>query len=384
VIETAIVGAGLHKFGRFPNKTIEEIGQEAVTNALKDAGNMDWRKVQAVFCGTMHGGTATGQRVLANIGLTGIPVTNVETACASGGSALKLAIQSVASGEYDIAMALGIEKAGSGFLALSSYPKWQNLSGLGVPPIQLGLTAMRYMYDYDISARHLAMVAVKNRKNASLNPNAIHQRPTTLERVLDAKMIAYPFTLLMLASPCEGAAAVVITSKSKAAAYTSAPITVAAAFTGVAQYGTDFCGMSSGFETDSARIRNPEVTTVLSRKAYEFSGIAPEDIDMLELNDATAASELILMEEIGICKRGEAPKMLAEGRTEINGDIAVSTSGGLLGMGEPVGAVGIGQAIEIVTQLRGNAGPRQVPGAKTGMCQSAGAGGNCTVTILKK
>lgn len=381
--EAVIIGAGLHKFGRFSHKTIEDIGQEAVINALKDAGNIEWKRVQAAFCGTMHGGTAVGHRILSNIGLTGIPITNVETACSSGGSALKLAVQAVTSGEYDITLALGIEKAGSGFLALSSYPWWQHLCGLGIPPVQLGLTATRYMLDHNATLQHLAKVVVKNRKNASLNPNALHQRATTIERTLGARMIAYPFTLLMLASPCEGAAAVIVTSKEVAKNVHALPVTVAAACTGVAQYGTDFCGMSSGFEADSARIRNPEVTTVLANQAYNISGIGPEDLDLLELNDATAASEIILLEELGICKAGEGVRFIEEGKTEIGGDIAVSTSGGLLGMGEPVGAVGIAQAVEIVTQLRGQAGERQVTNAKTGMCQTAGAGGNCTVTILK-
>jgi len=293
-------------------------------------------------------------------------------------------VQSVASGEYDIALALGIEKAGSGFLALNSYPVWQHLSGMGMPPVQLALTANRYMFERGATMQHLGKVAVKNRKNASLNPNAIHQRPTTIERVMEARMVSYPLTVLMLASPCEGAAAVVITSLKMAKKYNVIPVTVAAACTGVAQYGTDFCGMSSGFETDSSRIRNPEVTTVLSRQAYNIAGIGPEDIDVLELNDSTTASEIILLEELGICGGGEGIRMIDEGRTEIGGDIAVSTSGGLLGMGEPVGAVGVAQAVEIVTQLRGQAGARQVTGAKIGMCQSAGAGGNCTVTILKR
>jgi acetyl-CoA acetyltransferase len=384
VREVAIAGVGLHKFGRYPHKTIEEIGQEAVTGALIDAGNLSWNQVQVVFCGTMHGGTAAGQRVISHIGLTGIPITNIETACASGGSALKLAVQSVASGEYDIALALGIEKAGSGYLALNSYPQWQHLSGLGVPPVQLGLTATRYMIETGATPRHLAKVAVKNRKNASLNPNAIHQKPTTIERVLEARMVNYPFTVLMLASPCEGAAAVIITSQKDALRFNPLPVTVAAACSGVAQYGTDFCGMSAGFESDSTRLRNPEVTTVLSQQAYNLAGVGPGDLDVLELNDSTAASEIILLEELGICGKGEGIRMIDEGKTDIGGDIAVSTSGGLLGMGEPVGAVGVAQAIEIVYQLRGQAGSRQVPGARAGMCQSAGAGGNCTVTILKR
>ena len=159
---------------------------------------------------------------------------------------------------------------------------------------------------------------------------------------------------------------------------------MAAACAGVAQYGTTFCGMSAGFETDSVKIRNPEVTTVLSQRAYEISGVSPRDIDILECNDSTAANEIIMMEELGICGPGEGIRFIDEVRTEIGGDVAVNASGGLLSMGEPSGAVGTAQIYEVVTQLRGLAGPRQVPDAKAGMCQTAGAGGSCNVIILTR
>ena len=381
--EVAIIGVGLHKFGRFPHLTIEEIGQDAVIAALKDANNLDWQKVQIAFCGSMHGGTAIGQRVLARIGLTGIPVINVETACASGGTSMDMAVQTVASGAYDFALALGIEKAERGYLPLNSYPMWEHLSGLGMPPVQLALRATRYMIDYGATLQHFAKVAVKSRKNGGLNPNAMHQKPTTLERVLAARFVAYPLTLMMFTTPCEGAAAAIITTKEKAKEFNS-PVTVAASCGGVAQYGTTFCGMSAGFETDSVRVHNPEVTTVLSHKAYEIAGFGPRDIDLLECNDATTANEIIMVEELGFCAPGEGIRLVDEGLIEINGGLAVNASGGLLSMGEPVGAVGVAQVFEVVTQLRGRAGRRQVPDAKAGMCQSAGAGGNCNVIILKR
>jgi len=381
--EVVIAGMGMHKFGRFPNLTIEEIGQDAVSGALRDAG-LGWKKVEAAFCGSMHGGTAIGQRVLATIGLTGIPVVNVETACASGGTAVEMAVKTVACGQYDLVLALGIEKAERGFLPLNSYPMWEHNSGLGMPPVQLALRATRYMFDYGATKKQFAKVAVKNRKNGSLNPNAMHQKATTLERVMNARLISYPLTLLMLTTPCEGAAAIIVTTKQKAAHLNLKPITVAAACTGVAQYGTTFCGMSAGFETDSVKVSNPEVTTVLSQHAYEIAGLGPRDIDILECNDATAANEIIMMEELGICRPGEGIRFVDEGRTEIGGDVAVNASGGLLSMGEPSGAVGTAQIYEVVTQLRGLAGPRQVPDAKVGMCQTAGAGGSCNVIILIK
>jgi len=380
--EVFIAGVGLHKFGRFPHKTFEEIGQEAVKNAVNNA-NLDWKDVQIAFCGTMHGGTAAGQRVLAHMGLTGIPIINVETACASGGTAFKLALMSVESGEYDIALAFGVEKLGSGFLHMTSYPKWEHLSGLGIPPVQLALRATRYMIDYGAKPEHFAKVVVKDRKYGALNPNALHQKATSIERILQAKMVVYPFTVLMLASPCEGAAAAIVTTEEIAKKSNFKPIRIAACCHGVARYGTDFCGMNAGFETDSTKIRNPEVTTILSKQAYEIAGIGPEDIDILEINDNTAFAEINLLEEMGFCPEGEGIRMIEEGATEIGGKVAVSTSGGLISMGEPVGAVGLAQIFEVVQQLRGQSGQRQVPDARTGMCQAAGSGGNCVITILK-
>ncbi len=382
--EAAIVGVGMHKFGRFPYETIEEIGQDAIIKALRDAGNLDFKKVQIAFCGSMHGGTAIGNRVLARVGLTGIPVINVENACSSGSTAIRLAVQAIATGEYDTVLAFGVEKPGRGFLPLNSYPMWEHLSGLGMPPVQLALRATRYMLDYGATVEHLAKVVVKSRNNAALNPNAMYHKRVTIEEVIKDRPVSYPLTITMLAPPCEGAAAAIITSQKTAKKFNVHPITIAAAVTGTAEYGTVFCGMSAGFETESTRIKNPEVTTVLSRLAYEKAGIGPEDLDLIELNDNTAASELMFLEEMGICQPGEAIKLIDKGKTEIGGDIAVNASGGLLSMGEPVGAMGVAQVAEVVWQLRGQAGQRQVADAKIGMCETAGAGGNCAVIILKK
>jgi acetyl-CoA acetyltransferase len=240
------------------------------------------------------------------------------------------------------------------------------------------------MFDYGATVQHLAKVVVKSRKNAAFNPNAMYHKTVTLEQVINDHIISYPLTITMLAPPCEGAAAAIITSKNIAKRFNDKPVVIAAALTGEAQYGTTFCGMSAGFESDSIRVRNPEVTTVLSQQAYEKAGIGPGDLNLVELNDNTAASELMFLEELGICPPGEAIKLIDEGRTEIGGDIAVNASGGLLSMGEPVGAMGIAQVAEVVWQLRGQAGQRQVAKAKVGMCETAGAGGNCAVIILKR
>ncbi|MBN1366655.1 MAG: thiolase family protein [Dehalococcoidales bacterium] len=382
--EATIVGVGMHKFGRFPYETIEEIGQDAIIKALHDAGNIDFKKIQIAFCGSMHGGTAIGNRILSRVGLTGIPCVNVENACSSGGAVIKLAVQAILSGEYDTVLVFGIEKPGRGFLPLNSYPMWEHLSGLGMPPVQLALRATRYMYEYGATIEDFAKVVVKSRNNAALNPNAMYHKRLTIDEVIKDRPVSYPLTISMLAPPCEGAAAAIITSKNIARQFNAQPINIAAAVTGVAQYGTVFCGMSAGFETDSTKIKNPEVTTVLSALAYEKAGISPKDLDLIELNDNTAASELMFLEEMGICGPGEAIKLVADNNTNIDGDIPVNPSGGLLSLGEPVGATGVAQAAEIVWQLRGQAGQRQVKDAKIGLCETAGAGGNCAVVILKR
>ena len=382
--EVSIAGVGIHKFGRFPYETIEDIGRDAIIKALRDAGSLDFKKIQAAFCGSMHGGTAIGNRVLSQVGLTGIPCVNVENACSSGGAVIKLAVQAIISGEYDTVLVFGVEKPGRGFLPLNSYPMWEHLSGLGMPPVQLALRATRYMEDYGATVEDFAGVVVKSRNNAALNPNAMYHKRVTIDEVVKDRKVSYPLTITMLAPPCEGAAAAVITSSRISKRLNACPVTIAAAVTGVARYGTVFCGMSSGFETDSTNIKNPEVTTVLSGLAYEKAGIGPRDLDLIELNDNTAASELMFMEEMGLCLPGEAIRLVEEGKTAIGGVMPVNASGGLLSMGEPVGAMGIAQAAEIVWQLRGQAGPRQVTGAKIGMCETAGAGGNCAVIILKR
>jgi acetyl-CoA acetyltransferase len=239
------------------------------------------------------------------------------------------------------------------------------------------------MIEYGAKLEHFAKVVVKSRKNGSLNQNAMHQKPTTLERVLGTRMVSYPLNLSMLTTPCEGASAVIVSSGNKGRKYNDKPVFISAICSGGAQYGTTFCGMSAGFESDSIKYRRPEVTTILSRKAYQISGIDPTELDLLECNDNTAASEIMLLEELGLCAPGDGIRLVDEGRTEIGGDTAVNPSGGLISMGEPVGAVGTAQVFEVVSQLRGQSGQRQVNNAKSGMCQSAGAGGSCTVTILK-
>jgi len=382
--EVVIAGVGIHKFGRFEDKSFEQIGQEAIRMALKDANNMSFKDVQIAFCSHMHGGTGAGHRTLAGIGLTGIPIINVETACASGATALQLASQGIAAGLYDVAIAFGVEKMPRGFMRMTSFPQWQMLSGIGVNPIVFALRATWHMAEYGTTEEQLAKVSVKNHKNSVNNPYAMYQKELTMEEILNSRMVCYPLRLLMFCAPNEGAAAAILCSKDIAGKYTSKPLSIAAVCTGVAPYGTWQSNAGAGDIGHSTRIQNPEITATLAKEAYEISGIGPEELDLVELQDTDSASEIIFTEELGLCLPGEGGRLIDEGRTEIGGDIPVSVSGGLLSKGEPTGASALGQVVEVTWQLRGEAGPRQIPDAKAGLCHVTGAGGNAAVTILKK
>lgn len=383
--DVMVLGVGVHPFGRFDGKSFEDLGQEAVKTALKDAGDMPWTDVQSAFCGTMHGGTGAGHRVLARVGLTGIPIVNVETGCASGSSAFILAYQQVAAGVCDVAIAIGVEKMPRGFMRMTSYPQWQMLSGLAINPLEFSLRASRHMAEYGTTHEQLAKVSVKSHKNGAMNPYAMYQKEMSLDQILNSKMVCYPLRLLEFAAPGEGAGAAILCSEEIAKKYNrSRAVKVAAACIGVAQYGTSRCGGGIGGMGQSAKIHNEEVATKLSRQAYEISGLGPKDLDLVELQDTDSSSEIILYEQFGLCELGEGGRMVDEGRTEIGGDIPVNPSGGLLSCSEPTGASALRQLAELTWQIRGEAGRRQVSNAKVGLAQASGAGGNCTVIILKK
>jgi len=240
------------------------------------------------------------------------------------------------------------------------------------------------MADYGTTEEQLAKVSVKNHKHGVLNPYAMYQKALTMEEILNSPMVCYPLRLLMFCAPNEGAAAAILCSRDIAGKYTSKPITLAAVCTGVAQYGTSESNAGAGDIGHSTKIHNTEMTTVLANQAYEISGIGPKDLDLVELQDTDSFSEIRFYEELGLCQPGEGARLIDEGRTEIGGDIPVSVSGGLLSKGEPTGASALGQVVEVTWHLRDEAGPRQVPNAKVGLCHVTGAGGNSGVTILKR
>ena len=379
--EVAIIGVGMHKFGRFDGKTYMQIGQEATKLALKDA-NIKWQDIQAAYVSEQYLPSTSGPRVLRPLGAPGIPICDVEAACASGGATLRQAMLSIQAGACDVVLVLGVEKMPRGFMnPLMIYQQWQVDLGMSTNPSYWAMKARRHMYEYGTTEEQIAKVAYKNHKNSVHNPYALYQKEFTMEQILNSPTVCDPIHLFEICAPDEGAAAVIICAKEKAHKYTDKPITIAACVHTLAKYSADFrCPADSM----SATIDNPGPTEVTSQQAYEQAGIGPEQIDCFEVQDTDAFCELEIYEQLGLCPVGEAGRLIDEGVTQIGGKYPVNMSGGLISKGEPVGASHLGQVVELCWQLRGESGARQVSGAKAALGQVIGAGGNCAVTILKK
>lgn len=376
--EVYVLGVGLHAFGRFGDKDVIEIGREAVINALNDA-SLPWEKVGAAYCGTVFAGPMAGNKVLARVGLTGIPIMNVENACASGGSALRAAYQAIAGDFCDVALAFGMEKMPRGFIP-GNPNDWFAVMGLAVNPQYFALKARWHMANFGTTEDQLVKVSVKNHRNGALNPFAMYRKEMTFDEIANSPMVNDPLRLLMLCAPNEGGAAVVLSTREIAKQHTTNLIKLAAAVLDSPLYGT----VEVPHISVSARVEAPTVTMTAASEAYEAAGIGPKDLDLVELQDTDSASEILYSEELGLCERGEGGKLLDEGATEINGRIPVNASGGLLSKGEPLGASALGQVVEVVWQLRGEAGARQVKDARVGLTHVYGALGNCAVSVLQR
>ena len=377
--EVAIVGAGMSKFGKFPDKTLARIGQEAVWAALKDAG-IDKNRIEAAYVGNARGGRIVGQRVLRLMGLAGIPVINTENACSSGATALREAFIAVAAGIHDVVLVVGVEQLSTivrGALPLDREDIEVN-HGLIMPALY-AMRAKRYMHEYGLQSHHLAKVSVKSHRNATLNPYSQYQKEVTEEEVLASRMIADPLTLLMCCPTGDGAAAVIVCAREKAGRFTHKPVYIKASVL-----------VSGKYEPGIRDMTYPEITVRAARQAYEMAGLGPEDLSLAQVHDAFSISELMYYEALGFCGRGEAVKMIEEGATELTGRIPVNTDGGLLSKGHPLGATGISQVVETVWQLRGQAGPRQIQNPKAGLTHCTGGGlsgldhGACTIHILSR
>jgi acetyl-CoA acetyltransferase len=376
-----VAGVGLTRFNAYdgekgrPWRDFDDLGSEAVRHALEDA-SMRWSEVQAAFCGSVYCGTASGHQTLGQIGLTGIPIVNVENACSSGSSAFRLAYQAIGTGLYDIAIAVGFEKMPRGFIKSTAWPEWQREMGFNVQPANYALEAVRYMEECGATEEDFARVTLKNRKNGSLNPFARFQATVTVEEVLASRMVAKPLRLLHSCPLADGGAAVILCSR-KSLKSKVRMVTVAASMLTSGTYGHKKGG-------GSVRVHTEDNVAICAQQAWHMSGYGPEDMDLAQIYDAMAPGELWNLEDLGLCPRGEAPSFLKEGVFNINGRLPVNTDGGLLSRGHPLGATALAQIIEIYRQIRGEAGPRQVPNARIGLAQAMGAGSNCGIVILKR
>jgi acetyl-CoA C-acetyltransferase len=378
-MDVAIVGVGLHPFGRFGDTTGIEMGAVAIRSALADAG-VSWSDIQFAFAGSYE--IDNPDAVVALMGLTGIPFTDVYNGCATAASALTLAANTIRLGDHDLGIAVGMDKHPPGAFGadprLYACPSWYGELGQFVTTKFFGMKINKYMADHGISAATLAKVAAKNYRNGSLNPNAFRRKPLTEDEILNSPVLNYPLTQYMFCSPDEGAAAVVLCKAEHAHRYTDTPVYLRATTVRTRRLGA--------FEVHSPWLPLEQTsgpTVDASRQAYEMAGIGPEDVDVIQLQDTDAGAEVIHLAENGFCADGEQEALIADGATEIDGPLPVNTDGGLIANGEPIGASGLRQIHEVVRQLRGQAGDRQVAGnPKVGYTQLYGAPGTAGVSIL--
>jgi acetyl-CoA acetyltransferase len=387
--EVVVLGVGMTRFGKFPDRSIKDLSREAVENTLKHAG-IDRSEIGAAYVSNSMAGLMTGQESIRGqvwlrpLGIEGIPIFNVENACASASSAFHLGWLSVAAGLYDCVLALGTEKLYDrdkmkSFMALGTAVDIEEVGkilelieaeGLGGVSTEgsgenrsvfmdfYAALARFYMREHGATQEHFGKLAVKSHYNGSLNPHAQYRERVTLDEVINSPMVSFPLTRLMCAPISDGAAAAVICSEEFARSRTDKPVFVAAT---VNQSGIS--GVPLGGEGIVRR---------MVPLAYEQAGIGPGDLDVVEVHDATSVSEYGFMEDLGVCGPGEAKDWIDRGWTEIGGKVAFNTSGGLVTKGHPVGATGLGMIAEVVWQLRGEAGERQVANPKVGLTLNGG------------
>ena len=393
--QVAVIGAGMTRFGKHLDRSLKDLAREAVEAALYAAG-VEKEAIEAATVGNAVAGLITGQEcirgqvVLRELGIGGIPVINTENACASSSTAFHLAWLYVASGLYDTVLAVGLEKLfhpdkrrtfeaiASGLdvelaEAFARQMSGEQSSGAGearsVFMDYYANLARQHMVRYGTTREQYARIAAKNHTHGSLNPHAQYQTPRTVEEVLSAPLIAEPLTRMMCSPIGDGAAAVLVTTTEKARQQTTRPVFVRASIV----------GSSEDHHPDA-----PGVMTKVAQKAYAMAGIGPQDLQVVEVHDATAPAELLAYEELGLCHAGEGGKLIDEGTTTLSGRTPVNPSGGLLAKGHPVGATGVAQIAEIFWQLRGEAGKRQVANARVGLTENGGGvirGENAAVAI---
>jgi acetyl-CoA C-acetyltransferase len=375
--DVAIVGVGMHPFGRWPNENCLEIGAAAVRAALKDAG-IAWKDAQFAVGGTYtHWENADG--LTRYLGLTGIQFQNVLNNCATGGSMLSTGANLIRCGAFELGVVVGFDKHERGSFTVPD-ETYYGKSGLALTIHYFGMKINRYMHLHGISEQTLARVAAKNYENGSKNPNAWRTKPLSVEEILASPYVAYPLRQYMFCGPDEGGVALVLSRADQAHRYTDKPVFLKANQVRTRRYGA--------FEVNqpTAPIELGEGPTQhASRAAFEQAGLGPEDIDIAQLQDTEAGAEVIHMAENGFCRDGEQEALIGAGETKLDGRLPVNTDGGCIANGEPVAASGLRQIHESVLQIRVRAGRRQVPkDVKTAYTQVYGAPGVAAVNILTR
>jgi acetyl-CoA acetyltransferase len=389
--EVKIIGVGLTPFGRFPERSLKDLAREACTNVFTDAG-ISPMDLQAAFVANAMAGIITGQEcirgqvMLRPIGIGDIPVFNIENACASSSSALYLAWMSIASGQADVVLVLGVEKlyhserarsyqAIAASMDLEQIETWLYLKQDEKPPADVrpgqartadrsvfmdfyAMGARMHMARYGTTVEQLAALSAKNHFHGSLNPHARYRRVYSIEEILNSPLVSYPLTRLMCSPIGDGGAAAVLCSADYARARgKSDAVTVAAV------------ALGSGVDRQPGE---PDIVGRVGSRAYEAAGVGPDDVAVAELHDATAFGELMAAEELGFCERGQGGLFAEQGHSRLGGKLPINTSGGLESKGHPVGATGVAQVAELVHQLQDKAGARQVKNAKVGLAQNGG------------
>ena len=379
--DVAIVGVSQTKFGELWEKSFRDLVVEAGIDAIRDA-NMNGEDIDAMYIGNMTGGLFVGQEHIGSLiaehsGLTPIPATRVEAACASGGRALRQAIMAVASGYYDRVMAAGVEKMtdvvdATPAIAAAADREWEAQQGVTFPSLY-AMMAKRHMYEYGTTREQIAGFAVLGHKNGALNPKAQFQREISVDAVLNSTKVASPLNILDCSPVSDGAAAIIVCPADEAHKYTDTPIYIRAS--------------TQASATISLHNRK-SLTTIPStifaaKKAYDMANLTPKDMDMAEVHDCFSINGLIAIEDLGFFEKGKGGQAIEDGLIERDGDIAVNPSGGLKARGHPLGATGIAQAAEITWQLRQEAGKRQVSDATSGITLNiGGTGGTAAIHIL--
>jgi acetyl-CoA C-acetyltransferase len=384
--DVAVIGVGLTKFGELWDKSFRQLIAEAGSKAILDA-KIEGKDIDALYVGSMSSGRFIDQEHIgalvaevSGVSHLHIPATRVEGACASGGLAVREGYLSIASGINDVVVVGGIEKMNdvggteaTDILAAASDQEWEAFFGATFPGIY-AMIATRHMYEYGTTKEQLAQVAVKNHANGSHNPYAQYQSPISLESAMKATMVAYPLGLLDCSPVSDGAASVVLCAAEKAKKYTDKPIKI----------------IASGQASDTLALHGRrdictlDATVHAAKMAYKQANLTPKDIDFAEVHDCFTIAEICAIEDLGFIEKGKGGTAVENKITTIDGQIPINTSGGLKAKGHPVGATGVAQIVELVMQLRNEAGKRQVKDAKIGLAHNVGgSGATCVVHIME-